>query len=315
LPGEQQPHLACVNQSCKQVDACGTNTCATDQDCCPAGQITPHLACVNQSCQPVNTCGASTCATNSDCCPAGQTSPHQECEGTNCRTIDSCGPPIVCTKPGETAPHGECNGVACKQVNTCGVTSCTEDKQCFSDDMCKCDGFNAINLKNPSTSQFEFEAFAKVENSDVSKAKVESIQFRMMKSSKSNPNTGTIIATSDLIKPELVSSTANKVRFRANWKVNPPAYDPNATYRVFSNIKCAPKAASSSASLKEALALAKGQLYSSESQKVLGESNSKIFEKLVQNDNLQLDTLQDSYYTKITETDSCSAIRFEYGVY
>jgi hypothetical protein len=138
----------------------------------------------------------------------------------------------------------------------------------------------------------------------------------MMKSSKSNPTSGTIVATSDLIKPEIVSSTNNKVRFRAAWKVNPPAYDPNATYRVFSNVKCVPKAASSSASLDQLLAGAQGRLYSSDSTMVLGEEINYSSEKLAQSNNyLELDTLNDAYYTKITETDACSMIRFEYGQY
>jgi hypothetical protein len=82
--------------------------------------------------------------------------------------------------------------------------------------MCKCDGFNALNLKNPSSSQFEFESFAKVEGTDVSRAKVESMKFQIAKSSKNNPNTGTIVASSSDIVPEIVSTTDGKVRYRSS---------------------------------------------------------------------------------------------------
>jgi hypothetical protein len=183
--------------------------------------------------------------------------------------------------------------------------------------MCKCDGFNAVNLKNPASSQFEFEAFAKVEGTDVTKAKVDSIQFLMTKTSKSSPNqnAGTPIAQSGKITPEIVSSTDGKVRFRAVWKVNAPAYDPNATYRVFSNIRCAPKGSSTSASLDEMLAMATGRLYSSDNTSILGEGQNYTPAQLVQNDYLELGTLEDGYYTRILETDSCSAIRFEYAMY
>ncbi len=297
----------------------------------PSPSPTPPPAC-NESCTSSSECekstsGCTACITN-DAGTGTVCRPPVACN-SGCTRDDQCAGAVKdgCTAcvAGTCQKPPACN-VSCTSSVYCGTakdgcTECAPDlsgknvcQPPFNEAMCKCDGFNALNLKNPSSSQFEFESFAKVEGTDVSRAKVESMKFQIAKSSKSNPNTGTIVASSGEIVPEIVSTTGGKVRYRTNWKVNPPAYDPNAVYRVFSTIKCTPKTASISANLDQNLLAAGSKLYSSETDRILGETVNFSSEKLVQN-NLQLDTLTDSYYTSIVETDSCRFIRFEYGQY
>jgi hypothetical protein len=297
----------------------------------PSPSPSPPPAC-NESCTSSSECERST---------SGCTAciPNDAGTGTVCRPPVACN--SACTRDDQCAGAVKdgctvCVAGSCQKPPACNV-SCTSSTYCanakdgctecapdlsgknvcqppFNEAMCKCDGFNALNLKNPSSSQFEFESFAKVEGADVSRAKVESIKFQIAKSSKTNPNTGTIVASSSELVPEIVSTTDGKVRYRSSWKVNPPAYDPNAVYRVFSTIKCTPKTASISATLDQNLTASGTRLYSSENNRILGESINYSSEKLVQN-SLELDTLNDSYFTSITETDSCRFIRFEYGKY
>jgi hypothetical protein len=70
------PHKACQNQSCASVNACGTDKCATNDECkdvvnkCPSSCLSgkcPYKACQNQSCASVNACGTDKCATNDQC--------------------------------------------------------------------------------------------------------------------------------------------------------------------------------------------------------------------------------------------------------
>lgn len=329
--------------TCTPVPACNV-MCEKDGDC--AGAKDGCTTCSGGVCRPPVACNSS-CTDSSECAlaPNGCTScePSDDGSGKVCRPAAACN--VACVRDDQCAgakdgctscvPNNAGTGSVCAPPPACGV-GCERDDQCagskdgctvcapddagkkicqtpFDENACKCDGFNALNLQNPTNSNFQFESFGKVEGGDVNKAVVKSIQFQMTKSSKSNPNSGSIIATSAVMTPQVVSSTADKVRYRSTWSVTPPAYDPNAVYRVFSTIKCGRKPATASASLGQVLGEA---LYNSDNSLVQGQELNYSPAKLVQNDqNLQLGTLEDGYFTKITETDSCRFIRFEYGQY
>lgn len=190
-------------KTCQTAAACGS-ACSTPASC--VGAKDGCTSCIKGA------TGGATCGT----CPAGM-------------SYDSTQMKCVCPNPGETNPHGVCDGDKCTNVNTCGITECTTDKQCFADEMCKCDGFDATTLEYPSTNPFSFQAFAKVEGTDISKALVEGIQFKMSESDKSNPNVGTIIAESPMYTPEIVSASSQKVRYKATWNLTPPQIKPNKT--------------------------------------------------------------------------------------
>jgi hypothetical protein len=331
--------LAC-NQSCESTDQCLGNVdgCV---ECRPndSGQ---------KVCQPPPLACNATCSDSKDC--SGNKEGCISCEPNAQGTGKVCAPPPACgtgcvrndqcagsTKDGCTVclPNNTGSGSVCSKPPACGVT-CERDDQCagatkdgctvcapgadgkkicqepFDEGACKCDGFNALNLQNPTNSNFQFEAFGKVEGANVNKAAVKSIQFQMTKSTKSNPTAGTVIASSDVLTPQIVSSTSDKVRYRSTWSVTPPAYDPNGVYRVFANIKCDRKFASKSASLNQTL----GATYDSDSNQIVEKELNYSPVRLAQsNNNLELGTLSDGYFTKITETDSCRFIRFEYGQY
>jgi hypothetical protein len=340
-PPPYPPPPAC-NTSCSNSSECALN---------PEGCTTclPNSNGSGNTCQPPPpVCGAS-CTQASDCAlnPNGCTAciPNGTGTGSVCATPPACG--TGCTRDDQCAgtvkdgctvclPNSTGTGSVCSKPPACGV-SCERDDQCagavkdgcsvcapgangvkvcqepFDDGACKCDGFNALNLQNPANSNFQFEAFAKVEGANVNKAAVKSIQFQMIKSTKANPNGGTVIATSDLLTPQIVSNDSSKVRYRSTWSVTPPAYDPNGVYRVFANIKCDRKFASKSASLNESIL---GDTYNSDNNQLVQKELNYSPVKLAQaNQNLELGTLKDGYFTKITETDSCRFIRFEYGQY
>ncbi len=292
--------------------ACGT-PCNTPADC--NGAINGCTSCLqnpdgsgNKICRQQPSCGTA-CSTPATCLDAqdGCT----KCVSGNCAT---CPPGMIydptqmkcaCPNPGETNPHGVCDGDKCTSVNNCGVTECTTDKQCFAEEMCKCDGFEATQLEYPSAKPFEFEAFAKVEGADITKATVEGIQFKMSESDKSNPNVGTIIAQSPMYTPDLVSSTPQKARFGAKWSLTPPQIKADKTYRVFADIKCVPK------KKRQLSNAANPNQYQS---KLLGVKSANAQESSPKPsptpDYLQLKTLN---LVKKGQTDKCRFLFFEYN--
>jgi hypothetical protein len=293
--------LAC-NLSCESTDQCLGNTDGCTE--CRSNESGQKV------CQPPTLACNATCSDSKDC--AGNKEGCTSCEPNAQGTGKVCAVPPAC-------------GVGCERDDQCagavkdGCTVCAPNesgkKVCqvpFDEGACKCDGFNALNLQNPSNSNFQFEAFGKVEGGNVKSAQIKSIQFQMTKSTKSNPNSGTIIASSDPLTPEIVSSTDQKVRYRSAWSVTPPAFDPNGVYRVFANIKCARKNVADSG-LENILGSVS---YSSDNNLLYDRELNYSPIRLAQTQgNLQLGTLEDGYFTKITETDSCRFIRFEYGQY
>ncbi len=260
---------------CRQQPACGT-ACTNSYGCQDSKD-----GCIN--------CITGVSGAKCGACPAGMI---YDAQTFSCK----------CPNPNETNPHGVCDGDKCTQVGSCGVTECTTDKQCFAEEMCKCDGFEATKLEYPSANPFEFQAFAKIEGTDVTKATVEGIQFKMSESDKSNPNVGTIIAQSPMYSPDLVSSTASKVRFGAKWSLTPPQIKADKMYRVFADIKCVPKK-------KRQVANAADQ--NQRQSKVAGLSNTlaQAPKPSPTPDYLQLKTLN---FIKKGQTDNCRFLFFSY---
>jgi len=256
LPNATNP----AQRTCQKTPVCG-NLCITPADCndakngctsCLPDQSNP----TKSICQTKPICGSS-CSTAEYCLNAenGCTSCIEGAGGAKCGQCPtgmvynpqtkSC----ACPNPNETNPHKVCDGEKCLDVGSCGISSCNGDKACFADEMCKCDGFDSVKLEYPSANPFMFEAFAKVEGTDMTKAGVDGMSFAMYESDKSNPNAASIIAQSPVYKPEIVSSTASKVRYKATWSLTPPQVKAGKLYRVQANIKCVPKKKSTLAEL------------------------------------------------------------------
>jgi hypothetical protein len=216
----------------------------------------------------------------------------------------SCVNPADCTgaQNGCTACLPDASGKnVCSSALTCG-SSCQKNEDCdsardscnscvsgkcaaFDQNLCGCDGFEDVSLAYPG--QFTFDAYAKVLAANAGKAEVKGIQFKLSESDKSDPNGGTIIAQSELLSPVIVSSTSDKVRYKATWKMTPPEIKAGKIYRVFSEIKCRPKSSS------------QANASSQQQTKVMGTS-----------DELQLQTVN---FIKKGSTDKCKFLFFEYN--
>lgn len=174
---------------------------------------------------------------------------------------------------------------------------------------------------------FNFEAFGKVEGSDTAKAEIADITFRLTKDNQ-------VVAKSNPITPEVVESSANKLRFKAAWQTAPPAVSKGSTYRVFADVRCKPKRIVASG--KDSFSpVSKAQVVQSPSQppkglefafrginQLFGNSNVQVkavTDKLLamfststvnaQGSNLQLQTLN---FVKLMDTDNCRFVMFKY---
>lgn len=63
---DEETHMACVNQACKEVEGAGDNLCSNDSQC-QQPVYTTHLACVNSACIAVTGAGSNLCSTDSEC--------------------------------------------------------------------------------------------------------------------------------------------------------------------------------------------------------------------------------------------------------
>jgi hypothetical protein len=167
--------------------------------------------------------------------------------------------------------------------------------------MCKCDGFESVQLQYPSTNPFVFDAYAKVEGTDQEKAAVQGIKFQMYEADKSNPNSTHIIAESEMLSPDIVSSTTAKTRYKARWTMSPPQIQANKTYRVQANIKCAPKRRSTVAQLPT-------NEYQSTAILGVSTANAQESNPTPSPDYLQLTTLN---FLKKVQADKCYSDAFE----
>lgn len=300
-PGETNPHGECDGFSCTQVNNCGVTKCGKNSDCggCDnSNETRPHMGCVGLSCTTVDTCGTPSCTDSSQCCAPGEKNPHTVCDGNNCSVVNSCG--VDGCTDGQTNPHGVCDGASCKQSNACGLTECSSGTDCFNDNMCKCDGFNA-DMVYPGNS-FNFEAFAKVEGSDIKKADIADITFTMTQDNK-------IIAKSTPITPQLVESSDSKLRVKANWSTPPPPVNKNSIYRVFAQIKCQPKKKTLSANASLISDQAVLGANKASGQVLAASANSSPVPNASTDTSLQLRTLN---FIKMIETDSCRSVIFKY---
>jgi hypothetical protein len=96
--------------------------------------------------------------------------------------------------------------------------------------MCKCDSFDSsiIAAGQPAT----FTAFGRVEGADVTKAKIESMTFKIIEGT-------TLIGVSQPIPASEVSRTASLVRYRSDWSFGMPnPIKKGVTYYVRADIKC-----------------------------------------------------------------------------
>lgn len=63
---DEETHMACVSQECKEVEGVGDNLCANDSQC-QQSVYTTHLACVNSACIAVSGGGSNLCSVDTDC--------------------------------------------------------------------------------------------------------------------------------------------------------------------------------------------------------------------------------------------------------
>ena len=298
-PPPVQCNDACVNDEFCSNQANGCTSCL------------PSLTNPNQkTCQPPAKCGSS-CNTSEYCVAAENGCTSCIKDGSGAGKCGTCPPGMVydsttmkcgCPNPNETNPHKICDGDKCLDVAACGISTCGDDKACFAEEMCKCDGFDSTQLQYPSTNPFVFEAFAKVEGTDMSKAAVQGINFIMYESDKNNPNSARPIAQSPMYTPEIVSSTASKVRYKATWSLTPPEVKAGKLYRVQAKIKCVPKKKSTLADLPTNQYQSKilGLVKSANAQESPAPSPTP--------DQLQLTTLN---FVQKRSVDKCSIMEFE----
>lgn len=301
----------CVGGVCKPPPACNVS-CTNSSDCLRATDgctsCVPSDTGTGSVCKPPAACNTA-CTSDRQC--AGAKDGCVACVNGSCRVPPSCG--SSCTT------KAECSGVK-DGCSECLEGTCTD----YNDNMCKCDGM-VTDMVYPSDS-FNFEAFGKVEGTDVKKAQIADVTFRLTKDNQ-------VIAKSNPITPTVVESSANKLRVKASWSTPPPEVTKGATYRVFADVRCKPKRVVASngdfspntqaAIIESAPKPPPGlKLLVNGINKLAGEGNGhvKSFTAKVlsmfdaspakaQTSNLQLQTLN---FVKVLDTDNCRFVMFKY---
>ncbi len=148
--------------------------------------------------------------------------------------VPQCG--STCTKnadcAGATGAQGACpvcSGGTCQPAPT--------PTPAFNPNSCTCDGIDYSSL---AAGPVTITSFAKVTGADIPKAQVVSEKFFLTQGTET---TGAIIASSDHIASSIASQDANKVRYQSQWSFTMPQLTTGATYRIWSQISCQPKAA------------------------------------------------------------------------
>lgn len=254
--GARNGCTACVpnangqGSSCQTPPSCGS-ACARD-DQCTGARNSSGTACSDcrpnangqQVCQPVVACN-SACTRDSDCDAgdakaAGCTSCLPGSNGQlTCQKNIACN--SACTK------DSDCNaGDALKN----GCTSCIANKcQTFNEDMCKCDGITFTQIA--SGQEVTVTNFEKVEGPNIMKAKVQDMTFFFTAGKGTN---APVIAKSQPIKATVISQTADKVRYQAQWKVKiPENVKPGVDYQIFAQVKCVKQSEMAMASTNRAV--------------------------------------------------------------
>lgn len=239
--GARNGCTACVpdadgsGSSCQTPPSCGS-ACARD-DQCTGARNSSGTACSDcrpnstgqQVCQPVVACNSS-CTRDSDC-DAG------DAKAQGCTTcLPGSNGQLTCQK------NIACNS-ACTRDSDCnagdakaaGCTSCIANKcQTFNEDMCKCDGITFTQIA--SGQEVTVTNFEKVEGPNIMKAKVQDMTFFFTEGRGAN---APVIAKSQPIKATIISQTADKVRYQAQWKVKVPEnVKPGVDYQIFAQVKC-----------------------------------------------------------------------------
>jgi hypothetical protein len=115
--------------------------------------------------------------------------------------------------------------------------------------MCKCDGITFTQIA--SGQEVTVTNFEKVEGPNIMKAKVQDMTFFFTEGRGAN---APIIARSQPIKATVVSQTADKVRYQAQWKVKVPEnVKPGVDYQIFAQVKCVKQSEMASASTNRAV--------------------------------------------------------------
>lgn len=150
IPGCNQQHTECQNNSCAVVNGKGNDQCRGNQDCQGSYSI-----CQNNSCTTVFGNGISTCSSNADCqqshtvcmyesciqvqgpgtneCGSNQDciQTHTVCEAKTCKVVQGQGKNECNTNQDcEKEKHLECVDKACKQVEGPGADGCSTNQDC-----------------------------------------------------------------------------------------------------------------------------------------------------------------------------------------
>lgn len=202
--------------------------------------------------------------------PGDTVDPHYQCAGGTPTPKSSPTPTLTVTP----TPPPACN-ISCKTNEYCedaldGCTVCSPSsgggKTCqpppthtptpsvtntptptpfpFSEDMCKCDGMEIGQVT--SGQDVLVTAYGKVEGENTAYARITSYSFFAAKGDAGSPDI-TIFNRSGPIAADIVSTSQNLIRSKANWTLKFPASpEPGKEYRVWNTIKCEPNTTTSS---------------------------------------------------------------------
>jgi len=154
-------------------------------------------------------------------------------------------------------------------------------------------------------------SYAKVVGEDVSKAQVVDQKFFLAEGAET---IATIIAKSDPIPAIVIDTSSSQVRYQSQWQLQMPQLKSGATYRLWSQIDCQPKAvAYNYPSVLHKVVLGQQTQATSFMDNIvntlksfLSSSNNKL---LAGEDSLQLETITPATVYQKT----CSFIKFKVG--
>lgn len=229
-PGD--PIYVCTNRQCP---ATGCVPPQPPEILLPPPEI-PIVPACNSACTPT----ASSCPLRCPSCLRSATSPGYTCQSAPVATPTSIPSPTSTPIPTATsAPTPTSIPTATPIPTTTPIPTSTPTPtptpDPFNEDMCKCDGIEALNLAVGE--EATINAFGKVEGTETLYAKIPSMTFFLYK------NTGTtmvdIIKQSPIIPTTLITNTPTLNRYQATWKFNLDAdIDLSATYRIQAKLKC-----------------------------------------------------------------------------
>ncbi|OGH12576.1 MAG: hypothetical protein A2776_02485 [Candidatus Levybacteria bacterium RIFCSPHIGHO2_01_FULL_40_10] len=201
--------------------------CPNDQRCIDLAQQAGDgcVKCVIPPGQQNGTCQAAPTSTPG---PSPTPTPPHACDSACVRDSDCAG--------------AVRDSIACNVCinNKCSVKpSPTPTKPPFNPDACKCDGIEYTDFV--SDQNVTITARSKVMGADVSKAKVVSNQFFLVKGAEQQ--VAEVARSNGPIPASLIPSESNSSveKYKASWTFNMPQLESGATYKIFSSIVCMPK--------------------------------------------------------------------------